>query len=109
MKVELLYFAGCPTYELALSRLQEALRESGVDVPVEMIEVNSVEQAQALRFLGSPSIRINRLDVERTARERTSYGLTCRMYRTESGLEGSPSVELIRTAISEALKAERKA
>ncbi len=108
MKIELLYFKGCPTYKLALDRLRAVLRETNADAQIEMVEVNSVEEAQKLRFLGSPSLRVNGLDVESEARERTGYGLTCRMYETESGLEGSPPLEAIRKAVSDAMSRERE-
>jgi hypothetical protein len=106
VRIELLYLKGCPGFKIALDRVYEALRKSGIDAPVEMVEVNSIEEAEARRFLGSPSIRINGLDVGITARDSTNFGLTCRVYRTESGVEGSPSVEMINRAILEALGAE---
>jgi hypothetical protein len=103
VKVEFLYFKTCPSYKVALERLSTVLRECNIDAQVEMTEVNSTEDAQRLRFLGSPTIRINGLDVERSARERTNYGLTCRMYETNVGLDGSPSIETIREAVLEHL------
>lgn len=104
MRIEFLYFKTCPSYKLALERLQAVLKELDVDAQVDMIEVKSANEARQLCFLGSPTIRINGLDVEQTARSRTSYGLTCRMYETDAGLEGSPSIETIRDAVFEHLR-----
>jgi hypothetical protein len=62
------------------------------------------EDAEKLRFLGSPSIRINDLDVDKSARKSTDYGIMCRVYITESGMSGYPPVNTIREAIREANK-----
>ncbi len=102
MRIELLYFKGCPTYLLAYERLDQALHEEGLDLPVEIIEVENPEDAERLRFLGSPTIRINGLDVDKSGRESTNYGMMCRVYMTESGMSGYPSVDTIREAIREA-------
>ncbi|MEO7144953.1 MAG: hypothetical protein ABI165_15760, partial [Bryobacteraceae bacterium] len=50
-------------------------------------------------FLGSPTVRIDGVDIERSARQRTSFGMMCRTY---DGSGGVPSEELIRRAITEA-------
>ncbi|MGC8862690.1 MAG: DF family (seleno)protein [Armatimonadota bacterium] len=109
MKIELLYFKTCPSYELALERLRRVLHRQKIDAQVEMVEVDSAEDARQLCFLGSPSIRINGLDVEHGARSRTDWGLMCRMYDTGSALEGSPSEEMITSALLEALNADSQA
>jgi hypothetical protein len=48
--------------------------------------------------VGSPSVRIDGLDIEPSARQRTAFGMMCRTY--ESG--GVPSEDLIRSAITTA-------
>ena len=58
LKVELLYFEGCPTYGEALQDLKEAMRELQLGDEVDLTEVISSENASKMRFLGSPSIRI---------------------------------------------------
>ena len=102
MRIQLLYFAGCPMYLAARERLDEALREEGLESPVEMIEVRSQEEAESLRFVGSPSIRINGLDIDESARSSKNYGMMCRVYTTKSGMSGSPSKDTIRARIREA-------
>ena len=89
MKVEVLYFAGCPNHEELVPRLEALLREHGSPV-VELVEVPDDEAAQRERFLGSPTLRIDGLDVEPAAQTRIDFGLKCRLYRTPQGLSGTP-------------------
>ncbi|MDP9481440.1 MAG: hypothetical protein M3R38_38220 [Actinomycetota bacterium] len=54
VKVELLYFDGCPSYLLAEGWLRQILAERGLDTGIEMVRVDTDEAARSLRFLGSP-------------------------------------------------------
>jgi hypothetical protein len=99
MKVEVLYFDGCPNHEALLPRLRGLLAEAGVSSPVELVNVPDLATAQATRFLGSPTLRIDRRDVEPGADSRTDYGLKCRLYRTENGLTGAPLDEWVLDAL----------
>lgn len=103
MKVELFYFEGCPNHGPTVQRVKEILKEEGV--AAEVIEVNVPNQATALAvgFQGSPSIRIDGLDVEPTARSSQNYGMSCRTYWDSGKREGLPSRDVIRAAIKEAL------
>jgi hypothetical protein len=58
MKVEVLYFKGCPNYRPTVQRLRETLHKMGLHDEIREIEVNSQDKAQATAFLGSPSVRI---------------------------------------------------
>jgi hypothetical protein len=98
VKIELLYVDGCPNVTPTLERLKGILGESGVSNPITLTEVDDFEAAQAFRFLGSPTVRIDGLDIEPTARSRKDYGLMCRTYYGNGGI---PSEALIRSAIAE--------
>lgn len=50
MKVEILYYDGCPTYKTAVKTLQEILAEQSTETQLRTIAVNTDEQAQQLRF-----------------------------------------------------------
>ena len=41
MKVEVLYFDGCPTYETATKTLRAVLAEEGLESDIELVAVNS--------------------------------------------------------------------
>ena len=68
MKVEILSFDGCPSYAALMPRLRELMGRAGVDAPVELNRVESVEVAERERFLGSPTLRIDNQDVDPAAR-----------------------------------------
>ncbi len=98
MKVELLYFGGCPTYEAAAENLREVLAELGTDPRVELVAVESDEEAQGLRFPGSPTIRVDGRDLFPVP-DRDVWALGCRTYATPEGLKGYPTAEMIRYAL----------
>jgi hypothetical protein len=97
---ELLYFDGCPNYEALLPRLRALLEEVGSGSTLELRRIESEEEAQRLRFLGSPTVRVDGRDVEPDASARQDFGLKCRLYRTAEGIVGAPSDGLIRAALS---------
>ena len=102
MKIEILYLAGCPNYQPAVSRVLEALQQEGVSAEMEDVEVKDAATARSVRFLGSPTIRVNGQDVEPSARSAQAFGLTCRTYADQGQRAGTPSVEWIRAAMREA-------
>ena len=79
MRVSFLYYEDCPSYDLALERLREVMDEEGIPNEVEVIKVESEEQARKLRFVGSPTIHVNGQDIDPSSDSR--YTLTCRAYR----------------------------
>lgn len=100
--VELLYFEGCPSYKAFLPRLHALLAESGLDTAVVERLVDSDDAAQQERFLGSPTVRIDGLDVEAGAAHRSDYGSKCRLYATPGGLHGTPPDEWVLDALTRA-------
>jgi hypothetical protein len=94
--VKLLYVDHCPTWSLAADRLRTAIAESGLDCPpVAWRPVHDIRSAPG--FAGSPTLLINGVDP--FPRPASVSGLCCRMYRTEDGLSGAPSVEQIVAAL----------
>ena len=102
MKVELLYFDGCPSYEALLPVLRELLAGEGVEDEIELRQVETAEDAERERFLGSPSIRVNGSDIEPHAEDRHDYGLKCRLYRNPDGLTGIPTEKWLVAALRNA-------
>jgi hypothetical protein len=89
VKLEVLDFDGCPSHEALMPRLRMLMAPVGVDAPVELRHVESVEAAEPERFLGSPTLRVDSEDVDPTAGERTDFGLKCRLYPSPDGLRGT--------------------
>jgi len=99
VKVELLYFEGCPNYQAYLPRLRALLPEAAELV---LREVPTDDDAQHTRFLGSPTVRVDGRDVEPDAAARAEYGLQCRIYCIPSGWSGFPPDSWVLTALQQA-------
>jgi hypothetical protein len=102
MRVEILYFSGCPNHGPALDCVREVLAQE--DTPAEMVEVEvkDVATAQRIGFLGSPTIRVDGQDVEPAARAERAFGMSCRTYVDGDRRAGVPPPEWIRAAVREA-------
>ncbi len=100
MKVEILYFDGCPRYKGAQQALHEALARRGMDdVRVDLLAVNTYEDAERLKLPGSPTLRADGEDLFPVP-ERRAWALGCRMYLTPEGLKGHPTSEMVGEALS---------
>ncbi|HXF97578.1 MAG TPA: hypothetical protein VNJ46_03080 [Gaiellaceae bacterium] len=104
-RVEILYFRECPHYAALRPLVEQIARELGVELAIAEREIEDMETAQAQRFLGSPTVRVDGRDVEPGADERREYVLGCRVYRSETGLAGQPPAEWIRDALRRAAAA----
>lgn len=98
MRIEILYFDGCPNHEPLIARVPALLHAAGIDAELVSRRVASEQDAQALEFLGSPTVRVDGRDVEPEAAARSDYGLKCRLYRSAEGVSGQPSDQLIVAA-----------
>lgn len=102
LKIELLFWQGCPSYMEAMRRLREVMAELDIKAPVKEIEVASDKEAERLRFPGSPTIRVNGVDIDPIGADQAVVSLTCRVYRLEDGrFSGVPSKEMIYRALSQ--------
>lgn len=100
MRVEFLYFEGCPNHETALANLKEVLSEIGMTDEIEIINIDKLNDVSIHRFLGSPSIRIDNKDLEITEDNSTEYSMRCRRYKNGDIMEGFPSIELIKIKLA---------
>jgi hypothetical protein len=102
-RVELLFWAGCPSHPRALEDLRAALAAAGADpAAVEVREVRTDGEAEREGFVGSPTIRIDGADLQPPGDEPT--GLTCRIYRTRDGrVSPVPDPDDLRDAVRRAL------
>lgn len=101
MKIELLYFEGCPGYQQLLPRLRELAAQAGIDQAIELTAIQTPEAAERARFLGSPTVRVDGKDIDPGAHERDDFGLKCRLYQTSAGLSGIPADEWILDALTD--------
>jgi len=75
MRVELLFWDGCPSHPKALAELRQAVVDVALDPSTVVVrEVETRAEAALECFVGSPTIRIDRVDVQRPGEE--PVGLT---------------------------------
>ncbi|MDQ2728962.1 MAG: thioredoxin family protein [Actinomycetota bacterium] len=97
--VRLVYFESCPNWRVADARLKEALVRMGADPnAVAYEQVTTAEQADALGFVGSPTILVNGTDP--FANPGIPTGLACRVYLTITGVQPAPAVEQMQAALA---------
>jgi len=97
MKITLRYFTGCPNWRTTDRRLRTALDEAGLAAEIALETVETPDDAARLGFRGSPTVLIEGRDP--FADVEAPVGLACRIYLTESGPQGAPSVAQLRAAI----------
>jgi hypothetical protein len=116
MEIKILYFSGCPNWETALARVRTVLAELGrTDVAVQVEDVHQASDLSS-EWAGSPTLLLDGRDPFAAADSRSSAGLAidsgrhpvlpqdaCRIYVTEAGFEGAPSLDQLRTALKLAL------
>ena len=97
MEITLQYFDDCPNWKITDRRLRGLIAD-GLDANVRYQVIDSHEIAARLDFHGSPTVLIDGVDP--FAGTAQPMGLACRMYQTETGPAGSPSVDQLRQAIA---------
>ena len=100
MRVEILYFEDCPHRRQALEQARQALRAEGIAAEIFEVEVRDHATAEALEFRGSPTVRVDGLDVEPWLGPAPGSGLCCRTYRDGGKGAGCPSLDSIRRTVA---------
>jgi hypothetical protein len=99
IEIDVLYFEDCTNHLPTMDRINAVVREEGCDARVREVLVPDLETARRVGFLGSPTVRVNGIDIEPAAVDTKDFGLMCRRYAG-----GVPSRDLIRSAIRSALE-----
>lgn len=108
MRIEVYVGRSCPHLEATRQVLAEALAEAGVpEAEVVYIQVEGPEEARARKMLGSPTIRVNGVDVEYGDREPDETSVGCRYFATPEGWKPVPPRGLIVRAVTTARARER--
>ena len=99
-RIQFLFWEDCPSHPQAWKLLQEVVDEVGVGSEIEKIEVLTDEDAERYRFPGSPTIRVDGVDVDPAGAAQMGTALTCRVYVLEDRRYSPvPSKEMIRRAL----------
>jgi hypothetical protein len=101
MKIEFLFSKATGRGKEAEDALRLALEATDSTIEVVYTEVDGAEDAKDKRFLGSPSIRVNGVDVEYGDREPDEYQAGTRYYNTPEGWKPFPHARLIANTILE--------
>lgn len=80
----------------AMDRVRSVAARLGIEIDLRSVRVESPNDAVRERFLGSPTVRVNGVDVDPSAGDRRDFGLSCRMY----GSAGIPTEAMIATALT---------
>lgn len=98
----MLFFEDCPNLELATNRARQAIEtieSAGGSAELHLVRIEGEQDAFARGFLGSPTIRVDGLDVEPSASGRLDFGVRCRLYHVDGQIEGAPPVAWIEAAL----------
>lgn len=93
--MQVLYFDECPNWQVMADRLDALRPELGLSVV--RLKVTTIEEADAIGFLGLPSVQVAGTDLFAEGDEPT--GLSCRVYQTPDGPADSPTGGQLRAAI----------
>lgn len=102
--IELLTIAGCPNRDAALALIQRIRTQLASTAQVQVTEVPDQPTAEQLRFLGSPTIRVNGHDIEPSADRQHEYIHACRLYQGRHSLSGLPDEDWLRQALRTAAR-----
>lgn len=86
MQVRVVYFEGCPNHKPAVDLVRSVADEVGVPIEIESVLVETPEQARVERMLGSPTIQVDGVDIDPTARSRDDFAFSCRVFDGHAGL-----------------------
>jgi hypothetical protein len=99
VRIELLYWDGCPSNPEAEALLRDVLASRGIDVEIDRREITTQQDAEAARFPGSPTIRIDGRDVDPAGAD-SRPALNCRIYLLPDGrVSPVPSREQLEEAL----------
>jgi hypothetical protein len=106
VKIEILYLPDCPHYPAAMAELRNVLAAEQISAEIREVSVSDARMAEALRFKGSPTIRIDGRDVAEEPEKSNNFAMSCRLY-AGAKQPGVPPAEMIQRAVREACGEEK--
>jgi len=97
--VEVLITPDCPHRDAAIALAQRVCEQLGSHAEIRVVLVPDQAVAERLRFLGSPSIRVNGRDIEPGAERNVELVHGCRLYQGAHSLHGLPEEDWLRQAL----------
>ena len=99
MDITLQYFDGCPNWKVTDSRLKALINDQGLDTTIRYQLIDTYEAAVEHGFRGSPTVLIDGTDP--FADDDAPVGLSCRIYLTDDGPAGSPTLRQLQEATAD--------
>jgi hypothetical protein len=100
--VEVLVTSDCPHRDAAITLVRRVSAQLAGQVEVRVVQVPDQRAAEQLRFLGSPTIRVNGRDIEPGAKLSYEFVHGCRLYQGAHSLHGLPEEDWLRHALHNA-------
>jgi 2-hydroxychromene-2-carboxylate isomerase len=97
VEIDLLYVPDCSNRILARDVLERALARTGRTAVIRERAIGSVEEAERLGMRGSPTFLIDGRDAFPGGDGLAAW--SCRLYATDSGLRGIPTLEQLIEAL----------
>lgn len=107
MNIEVLYLSECPSHAAAVKLIMDVLAAEGVTAAIHQVLVQDGGMATELKFLGSPTIRINGKDVAGETQSAERFAMSCRLYPGSEQI-GLPPAEWVHRAVVEAIQWEER-
>ncbi|MFH1867022.1 MAG: DUF2703 domain-containing protein [Patescibacteria group bacterium] len=100
--IELLYTRDCQNWQQTLVNLKQALNELHITDSMELVPIDTIEQARIYNFFASPTIHINGQDADSQSRRTGKRGMgTGRPYFFKGKAWSAPPKELIIKALKD--------
>ncbi len=107
MQIELLYSSKCPNHDEALQNLIRVLKRNGWPAGIHSVEIKDLNQAKKVKFLGSPTIRVNGQDLEKDVEKAGNFSLDCRTYLIKGKSTSVPTEDFIEEGIKRILEKQK--
>ena len=98
-RIDVLYFKGCPHVDATIELIDDVIAERGFQAQISRVEIRDGEDALRQRFPGSPTVRIDGVDIDPSQRNADRFGMFCRVYRDGAALRGIPPRAMIEESI----------
>ena len=76
VNVKVLSIKGCQATPPTIELVEAVAKEMNINIDLNVIVIETPEQAQENRFIGSPTVQINGLDIEPASRKIELFGVT---------------------------------
>ncbi len=102
VEIYIMYIQGCPGVINVAEYVKEIIDEEEVGAEINLVLIETLEDAKRLHFTGSPTVRINGKDVETDFLDIKDYGMQSRQYYTNGRKYDYPPKSMIKDAVKNA-------